>query len=153
MSETFKASDFPALVGTELEPSSWMEITQERVNQFADATNDHQFIHVDLEKAAQTPFGGPIAHGFLTLSLTVCLMEENAIKPEGLIMGINYGSDKVRFLQPVRVGSRIRAHQKIMEATEKHPGQWLIKTAVTIEIENVEKPAMIAETLAMLIVK
>ena len=153
MSETFKASDFPTLVGTELEPSSWMEITQERVNQFADATNDHQFIHVDLEKAAQTPFGGPIAHGFLTLSLTVCLMEENAIKPEGLIMGINYGSDKVRFLQPVRVGSRIRAHQKIMEATEKHPGQWLIKTAVTIEIENVEKPAMIAETLAMLIIK
>jgi len=153
MSETFKASDFPALVGTELEPSSWMEITQERVNQFADATNDHQFIHVDLEKAAQTPFGGPIAHGFLTLSLTVCLMEENAIKPEGLIMGINYGSDKVRFLQPVRVGSRIRAHQKIMEATEKHPGQWLIKSAVSIEIENVEKPAMIAETLAMLIIK
>jgi acyl dehydratase len=153
MSEAFKASDFPTLIGTDLEPSSWMEITQERVNQFADATNDHQFIHVEPEKAAQTPFGGPIAHGFLTLSLTVCLTEENALKPEGLIMGINYGSDKVRFIQPVRVGSRIRAHQKILDATEKHPGQWLIKTAVTIEIENIEKPAMIAETLSMLVVK
>ena len=153
MSEAFKASDFPTLVGTELEPSSWMEITQERVNQFADATNDHQFIHVDPEKAAQTPFGGPIAHGYLTLSLTVCLAAEKALKPEGLIMGINYGSDKVRFLQPVRVGSRIRAHQKILDVTEKHPGQWLIKTAVTIEIENVDKPAMIAETITMLIIK
>ena len=153
MSDTFKASDFPSLVGKELEPSSWMEITQERVNQFADATNDHQFIHVDPEKAAQTPFGGPIAHGFLTLSLTVDLMGENALRPEGLIMGINYGSDKVRFLQPVRIGSRIRALQKILEVTEKRPGQWLIKTAVTIEIENVEKQAMIAETLGMLIVK
>jgi len=153
MSAAFKASDFPTLIGTDLEPSSWMEITQERVNQFADATNDHQFIHVEPEKAAQTPFGGPIAHGFLTLSLTVCLTEEKALKPDGLIMGINYGSDKVRFIQPVRVGSRIRALQKILDATEKHPGQWLIKTAVTIEIENVEKPAMIAETLSMLIVK
>ncbi len=153
MSEAFKASDFPALVGTDLEPSSWMEITQQRVNQFADATNDQQFIHVEPEKAAQTPFGGPIAHGSLTLSLTVYLMNEKALRPEGLIMGINYGSDKVRFIQPVRVGSRIRAHQKILEATEKHPGQWLIKTAVTIEIEDVEKPAMFAETLLMYIIK
>jgi len=153
MSEAFKASDFPTLIGTDLEPSSWMEITQERVNQFADATNDQQFIHVDPEKASQTPFGGPIAHGFLTLSLTVYLMDEKALRPEGLIMGINYGSDKVRFLQPVRVGSRIRAHQKILDATEKHPGQWLIKTAVTIEIENVEKPAMIAEILLMYFIK
>lgn len=153
MSETIKPSDFPTFVGKELEPSSWMEITQERVNQFADATNDHQFIHVDPEKAAQTPFGGPIAHGFLTLSLTVFLMQEKSLKPEGLIMGINYGSDKVRFLQPVRVGSRVRAHQKILEAFEKHPGQWLIKTAVTIEIENVDKPALIAEIILMNIIK
>ena len=130
-----------------------MEITQERINQFADATNDHQFIHVDPERAAQTPFGGPIAHGFLTLSLISHLTSETSVKPEGLVMGINYGSDKVRFLQPVRVGSRIRAQQKILEATEKNPGQWLIKTAVTIEIENSEKPALIAEFLAMLIVR
>jgi len=153
MSETINAADFPTLVGKELGPSSWMEITQERVNQFADATNDHQFIHVDPEKAAQTPFGGPIAHGFLTLSLISHLTSEHSIKPEGLVMAINYGSDKVRYLQPVRVGSRIRAHQKILEATEKNPGQWLIKTAVTVEIENVQKPALIAEFLAMLIIK
>ena len=153
MSEAFKASDFPNFIGKELEPSSWMEITQERINQFADATNDHQFIHVDPVKAAQTPFGGPIAHGFLTLSLTVHLMEEHSLKPEGLIMGINYGSDKVRFLQPVPVGSRVRAHQKILDAAEKNPGQWLIKTALSIEIEHFEKPAMIAEILLMYIVK
>jgi len=153
MPETINATDFPKLVGKELEPSSWMEITQQRVNQFADATNDHQFIHVDPEKAALTPFGGPIAHGFLTLSLISCLTAENSVKPEGLVMGINYGSDKVRFLQPVRVGSRIRAQQKILAVTEKNPGQWLIKTAVTIEIENAEKPALIAEFLAMLVVK
>ena len=153
MPETIKAADFPTFVGKELKPSSWMEITQERVNQFADATDDHQFIHVDPERAAQTPFGGPIAHGFLTLSLISHLMAENSLKPEGLVMGINYGSDKVRFLQPVRVGSRIRAQQKILYASEKNPGQWLIKTAATIEIENVEKPALIAELLAMLIVR
>jgi acyl dehydratase len=153
MPETIKAADLPTFVGKTLKPSSWMEITQERVNQFADATDDHQFIHVDPERAAQTPFGGPIAHGFLTLSLISHLIAENSLKPEGLVMGINYGSDKVRFLQPVRVGSRIRAQQKILYASEKNPGQWLIKTAVTIEIENVEKPALIAELLAMLIVR
>ena len=153
MSETIKAADLPTFVGKTLKPSSWMEITQERVNQFADATDDHQFIHVDPERAAQTPFGGPIAHGYLTLSLISHLTAENSLKPEGLVMAINYGSDKVRFLQPVRVGSRIRAQQKILYASEKNPGQWLIKSAVTIEIENVEKPALIAECIAMLIVR
>ena len=153
MTNTIKTEDLPALAGQTMEPSDWLEIAQERVNQFADATNDHQFIHVDPEKAAQTPFGGPIAHGFLTLSLISHLTAEKSLKPEGLIMGINYGSDKVRFLHPVRVGSRIRAQQKILEVSEKNPGQWLIKTAVTIELENVEKPALIAEFLAMLIVR
>jgi acyl dehydratase len=153
MSETIKAEDLPALVGQEMEPSSWLEISQDRVNRFADATNDHQFIHVDQEKAAQTPFGGTIAHGFLTLSLVSFLKSEKAPKVEGTVMGINYGSDKVRFLQPVRVGSRIRARQVLMEAAEKNPGQWLTKTAVTIEIENQEKPAMYVEFLVMIIVK
>ncbi|MCJ7815610.1 MAG: MaoC family dehydratase [Xanthomonadales bacterium] len=153
MSETIKAHDLPSLIGQELEPSSWLEITQERVNQFADATSDHQFIHIDVEKAAQTPFGGTIAHGFLTLSLISFLCAEKARKVEGVVMGINYGSDKVRFLQPVRVGSRIRARQVLLEATEKNPGQWLTKTAVTIEIENQEKPVMIAESLAIIIVR
>jgi acyl dehydratase len=153
MTETIKAQELPSFIGQELEPSSWLEITQERVNQFADATNDHQFIHIDEEKAALTPFRGTIAHGFLTLSLVVFLTAEKARKVEGTVMAINYGSDKVRFLAPVRVGSRIRARQVLMAAEEKNPGQWLTKTMVTIEIENQEKPAMIAESLAMLIVK
>ena len=148
MTETIKAQELPSLVGQELEPSSWLKITQERVDQFADATNDHQFIHVDEEKAAMTPFGGTIAHGFLTLSLVVFLREENARRVEGAVMGINYGLNKVRFIQPVRVGSRIRARQVLLEAYEKNPGQWLTR----IEIENQQKPAMVAELLLLIVV-
>jgi acyl dehydratase len=151
MSYTIKVADFRELAGQDLEPSSWLEITQERVDQFADATNDHQFIHVDPVKAAETPFGGPIAHGFLTLSLLSFLMAEKAKFPEGLTMGVNYGSDKVRFIQPVSVGSRIRALQQVLMVRERAPGQFLLKTKVTIEIENSEKPALIAETLGLLI--
>jgi acyl dehydratase len=152
MAETIKAEDLPTLVGKELEPSSWLEITQERVNQFADATNDQQFIHVDPEKAAQTPFGGPIAHGFLSLSLLSFLSEQNLVVPENLTIAINYGSDKIRYLMPVRVGKRIRSRQKVLEVEEKNPGQWLMKTAVTVEIEGEETPALIAEILTMLVV-
>lgn len=152
MTETINAEELPGLVGKELEPSPWLEITQERVNQFAEATNDHQFIHVDPEKAAQTPFGGPIAHGFLSLSLLSYLNAQNAIVPENLVMGINYGSDKVRYLAPVRVGKRIRSCQKVVEVSEKKPGQWLIKNAVTVEIEGEQTPALIAEILSMMIV-
>jgi acyl dehydratase len=152
MAETIKAEDLPGLVGKELEPSDWMEITQERVNQFADATNDHQFIHVDPDKAAQTPFGGPIAHGFLSLSLISFLNAQSSIEPENLAMGINYGSDKVRYLMPVRIGKRIRSRQKVLQVTEKNPGQWLIKTAVTVDIEGEETPALIAEILTMMVV-
>ena len=152
MTKTIKAKDLPGLVGTELEPSPWIEITQERVNQFAEATNDHQFIHVDPEKAAQTPFGGPIAHGFLSLSLLSYLNAQSAVMPENLLMGINYGSDKVRYLMPVRVGKRIRSRQRVLEVTEKQPGQWLLKTAVTVEIEAEETPALVAEILSMMVV-
>jgi len=152
MAETIKAEDLPGLVGKELEPSSWMEITQERVNQFAEATNDHQFIHIDPEKAAQTPFGGPIAHGFLSLSLLSFLSEQNLVVPENLAIAINYGSDKIRYLMPVRVGKRIRSRQKVLEVEEKNPGQWLMKTAVTVEIEDEETPALVAEILTMLVV-
>ena len=150
--KTIAVQDMPGLVGTELEPSPWLEITQERVNQFADATNDHQFIHVDPEKAAKTPFGGPIAHGFLSLSLLSHLNEQVAIFPENLVMGVNYGSDKVRYLKPVRVGKRIRSRQTILEVAEKKPGQWLMKTAVTVEIEGEDTPALIAEILSMMVV-
>jgi acyl dehydratase len=153
MPEPIKANELRSLVGQEQDPSSWLEIDQARINQFADATNDHQFIHVDAEKAAQTPFRGTIAHGFLTLSLIWYLLAEKARPVENIVMGINYGLDKVRFLQAVRVGNRIRARQVLLEVTEKKPGQWLTKTAVTIEIENQEKPALIAESLALIIVK
>lgn len=153
MAESIKVAELPSIVGKELEPSPWLEITQERVNQFADATNDHQFIHVDLEKAKQTPFGGTIAHGFLSLSLLSYLNAQTAIVPEGLVMGINYGSDKVRFLAPVSVGKRIRSRQKILEVTEKKPGQWLIKTDVSVEIDGEETPALVAEILSMYIVQ
>jgi acyl dehydratase len=152
MTKTIKVSEFPALVGKELEPSSWIEITQERVNQFAEATNDFQFIHVDPEKAAQTPFGGPIAHGFLSLSLLSYLNAQTAIVPENLLMGINYGSDKVRYLMPLRVGKRVRSKQTILEVSEKSPGQWLLKTAVTVEIEGEKTPALAAEILSMLVI-
>ena len=152
MTETIKAEELPGLVGRELEPSPWFEITQERVNQFATATNDHQFIHTEPEKAAQTPFGGPIAHGFLSLSLLSYLNAENALLPDNLKMVINYGSDKLRFLAPVKVGKRIRSHQTIVDVTEKKPGQWLVKTEVSVEIEGEEKPALVATMLTLMIV-
>ncbi len=152
MTQTIRADELPGLVGKQLEPSPWLEITQERVNQFADATNDHQFIHVDPERAAQTPFGGPIAHGFLSLSLLSYLNAQSAIVPGNLVMGINYGSDKIRYLAPVRVGSRIRSHQKVLEVSVKAPGQWLLKYAVSVEIEDEETPALVAEILSMLVV-
>ncbi len=152
MRETIKAADLPSRVGQELEPSSWLEISQERVDRFADATDDHQFIHVDPERAAGTSFGGTIAHGFLTLSLLSRLAAEKAPAIEGLVMGINYGADKLRFVQPVRVGSRIRARQQYLEATERRPGEWLLKTLVTVEIEHQAKPALVAETLRLFIV-
>ncbi len=116
MSRTIKVEELPGLAGTNLEPSPWIEITQERVNQFADATNDHQFIHVDPVKAAETPFGGPIAHGFLSLSLLSYLNAQSAIVPENLAMVINYGSDKVRYLTPVRVGN---AHSLAPEGSRR----------------------------------
>ncbi len=151
MPKTIKASELPGLAGRELEPSEWLEITQERVNQFADATNDHQFIHVDIDKAGATPLGGTIAHGFLSLSLLTYLTTQNALLPDNLAMVLNYGSDKVRYLAPVRVGKRIRARQTINDVTEKQPGRWLLKTDVTVEIEGEKTPALVAETLMMYI--
>lgn len=153
MTVTVDLDEFTSSAGRELEPSDWLLIDQERVNQFANATNDHQFIHVDPERAAQSPFGGTIAHGFLTLSLLSYLNAQNLIVPDGLVMGINYGSNKIRYLQPVSVGERIRSRQKLLEISEKKPGQWLVKSIVTVEIENKEKPAMIAEILSLYIIQ
>ena len=136
-------------VGKDLGHSEWLTIDQERVDQFAECTGDHQFIHVDPEKAAKTPFGGTIAHGFLSLSLIPKLMEGLLVLPEGLKMAVNYGLDTVRFIQPVRVGSRVRLGPPLLDVNEKNPGQWLIKARATLEIEGQEKPAYIAETLSL----
>lgn len=136
-------------IGKDLGHSEWLTIEQDRIDQFAECTGDHQFIHVDPEKAKLTPFGTTIAHGFLSLSLIPALCSKLQILPEGMKMGINYGLDSVRFIQPVKVGSRVRAQLTLIDVTEKNPGQWLTKGRVTLEIEGVDKPAYIAETLAL----
>ena len=141
-----------AMAGRELGPSSWLEIDQDRIDRFAEATLDRQFIHVDPERAAKTPFGGTIAHGFLSLSLLPHLSEEQAVAPEGTTMAINYGLNKVRFLQPVKAGSEVRAHSTTLSAVEKGAGRVLITSAVSVEIRGEEKPALVAETLAMFVV-
>jgi len=133
----------------ELPPSGWLAIDQARIDAFADATLDHQFIHVDREKAARTPFGRTIAHGYLTMSLISYFAGECGIRPENTVMAINYGSDKVRFLQPVKVENRIRAHAVLKGVEEKNPGQILLRTRFTIEIEDEDKPAMVADILSL----
>lgn len=136
-------------VGKELGRSEWLTIDQERINLFAEATGDYQFIHVDPVKAAQTPFGSTIAHGFLSLSLMPKLMEDILVLPEGVKMVVNYGLDSVRFIQPVKVDSKVRLKVDLVEVTEKKPGQWLLKVIATLEIEGSEKPAYIAEPLSL----
>jgi acyl dehydratase len=136
-------------VGKELGCSEWLTIDQARINLFAEATGDFQFIHVDPEKAAKTPFGSTIAHGFLTLSLIPKLMEDILVLPEGLKMVVNYGLDSVRFIQPVKVDSKVRLKVDLSEAFEKKPGQWLLKFTATLEIDGQEKPAYIAEPLTL----
>ncbi len=136
-------------VGKELGRSEWLKIDQERINLFAEATGDFQFIHVDPAKAAKTPFGSTIAHGFLTLSLIPKLMEDILVLPEGLKMVVNYGLDSVRFIQPVKVDSRVRLAVSLTEVTEKKPGQWLLKATATLEIDGEDKPAYIAEPLSL----
>jgi acyl dehydratase len=152
MAKELPLEEFANAAGVPTEPSAWLEIDQDRVNEFADATNDHQYIHVDAERAAASPFGGTIAHGFLTLSLVVDLLAENMLVPAGIETTINYGSDKVRFLAPVRVGQRIRACQEITDVNEKKPGQWLVNRNVVVEIEGSDKPALVAEILLLHIV-
>ena len=134
--------------------SDWVEVTQAMIDKFADATGDHQFIHVDPERAKLTPFGGTIAHGFLTLSLMPLLASKVPDKPEieGVKMGVNYGGNKVRFLTPVRSGKRVRGRFKLLSFDEKRPGQWQQVNEFTVEIEGEEKPAMIAEWISQIFV-
>lgn len=136
-------------VGQEVGLSDWLEITQERVNAFADSTDDHQWIHVNEQMAKQGPFGATIAHGYLTLSLLSFFGASNKYVPAGIKMAINYGLNKVRFINPVPVGSKIRNRAVLKDVTEKAGGRILMTTESTIEIEGQEKPAMVAESLAM----
>ena len=146
---TVSKEELQEYVDQPLEPSAWVRIDQEMINTFADATMDHQFIHVDEEKATQTPFGSTIAHGYLTMSLISHFLGECSIRPENVVMTLNYGSDKIRYLQPVKVNSEIRAQATVMSVGEKAPGQILTKTRVTIEIKGEEKPALVAEILSL----
>ncbi|NIJ66738.1 MaoC family dehydratase [Sphingomonas leidyi] len=139
-------------IGTE-RVSDWVEVTQAMIDQFAEATGDHQFIHVDPVRAAQTPFGGTIAHGFLTLSLMPMLAARtDAPAIEGTRMGVNYGGNKVRFMQPVRSGKRVRGRFKLLKFTERKPGVWEQVQEYTLEIEGEAKPALIAEWIALVYV-
>jgi len=141
--------EFLGFVGHKFEPGEWTELTQDRINQFADCTDDHQFIHVDEEAAKNTPFGGTIAHGFLTLSCLVPMCTGIGVAPENVVMGVNYGFDKVRFLAPVRAGKRVRAHVEIGDITQKDENRFLVKQNVTVEIEGEETPALVCEWLSM----
>jgi acyl dehydratase len=142
---TLDMASLPEAVGTHLGFTEWHEMTQERVNEFADATDDHQFIHVDVEKAKQTPFGGTIAHGYLTLSLMAPVMGE-LMHVSDAKMGLNYGLDRVRFPAPLPVGGQWRGGGEIIEVTEV-PGGLQIKAKCTIEVKDQEKPACVAECL------
>lgn len=150
--ETVTIQQLAARTGEE-RVSGWVEVTQAMIDKFAEATGDHQFIHVDPAAAAMTPFGGTIAHGFLTLSLMPLL---NSLTPqpriEGVKMGVNYGGNKVRFLTPVRSGKRVRGRFKTFELAEKRPGQWQQTVEFTVEIEGETKPAMIAEWISQIFV-
>jgi acyl dehydratase len=138
--------DVLAKVGQHLGHSDWLEITQEQVDQFAEATHDHQWIHVDVERAKrESPFGGPIAHGYLTLSL-VSALSAQIIETKGFRMGVNYGAEKIRFMSPVLVGSRIRASATLDEAKQFEGGVQM-NLGITMEIENQSKPAMVASIL------
>lgn len=139
-------------VGSEVGVSSWLPMDQKRINEFADATEDRQFIHIDSDAAAQTPFGGTIGHGFLTLSMLSRMAAEGMLVPDSIKMAVNYGLDRVRFIAPVRSGKRIRGRFRLDSVEEKAPGQLLLRHTVTVEIEGEEKPALTAEWLGLLFV-
>lgn len=152
-----KPSELPSLIGQEIGVSRWIEVDQARIDAFARITEDEQFIHVDPERAQATPFGGTIAHGFLTLSLASAMSYDAVAPLEGVVMGVNYGFDRLRFLAPVPAGSRVRGRFKLLSAEDKGAQdgvtRWLLKHELTVEIEGGDKPALIAEWLGMQMVK
>ena len=139
-------------VGTEVGVSSWLTIDQERIDAFANTTEDRQFIHVDSAAAARTPFGGTVAHGFLSLSMLSRMGAEAMLFPESMTMAVNYGLDRVRFISPVPAGKRIRGRFVLDSLEDKAPGQLLVRHNVTVEIEGVDKPALTAQWLGLLFV-
>ena len=149
MPQMINKSEIQNYIGHVCEPTPRFEVTQEQVNEFAECTIDRQFIHIDPVAAANTPFGGTIAHGFLTLSMLSYFSTSYNLVIEGMYMGVNKGFDKVRFVAPVRVGSKIRCHATVMEITEKRPGQYDFKMNITVEIEGGDKPALVAEWLTV----
>ena len=150
MNNVVSTDQLVGYIGKEVGLTDWFEVDQERINNFAEATGDFQYIHVDEKRAAETPFGATIAHGFLTLSLLSKLSSmSGGIKLENSVMGINYGLNKVRFLNPVKLNRKIRARFELISAEEKKPKHYLLKHNVTVEIEGEEKPALIAEWLGM----
>lgn len=154
MKEAISLDQVREAIGTEIGCSEWRVVTQEMIDKFADATDDHQFIHVDPERAAnETPFGGTIAHGFLTLSLLSTLAFEALPMIEGATMGINYGFDKVRFMAPVKSGARVRARFKLADADIRPSGRVVNHYEVTLEIENSLKPALTATWLTIAVVE
>jgi len=152
--ETLTADQIKARIGTVLGQSSWITVDQKMIDGFAEVTNDHQWIHVDPERAKkETPFGGTIAHGYLSLSLLAGMGYEALPAIADRAMGINYGLDKVRFLNPVRSGSRVRGTFKLADVTQRSPKELLFKYEVTVEIEGQERPALIAESLGMAVLQ
>ena len=141
-----------ARIGQEIGVSSWLTVDQDRIDAFAEATEDRQFIHTDPAAAAQTLFGGTIAHGFLSLSLLSRMGAEVFLAPEGVKMAVNYGLDRVRFLAPVRSGKRLRGRFTLDSAEEKAPGQILFRYTVTVDIEGEDKPALTAEWLGLIFI-
>jgi acyl dehydratase len=139
------------MVGQELGLSGWITVDQDRINAFAACTGDHQWIHVDVERAKrESPSGSTIAHGYLTLSLLAALSYELGVKPDDATMSINYGLDRVRFLNPVKAGQRVRLRSVLAAVEDRGPGRYLVRTSNTVEIEGARRPAMIAETLVLL---
>ena len=142
--------DIRSLTGTDIGVSDWITVDQDRITAFAEATEDRQFIHVDPAAAAQTPFGGTIAHGFLSLSLLSRMAADVMKVPDTTKMAVNYGLDRVRFIAPVRAGARVRGRFTLDGVDEKAPGQLLLRHTVTVEIENEPKPALTAEWLGLI---
>jgi acyl dehydratase len=144
--------EIKARVGSEIGASGWIRIDQQAIDTFAAVTDDHQFIHVDPAAAAQTPFGGTVAHGFLTLSLLSRMAADVMLLPPTLRMTANYGFEKIRFLAPVRSGSRVRGRFVLEDMQEKRPGEWRVLYNVAVEIEGEEKPALIAEWIGLIFI-